>query len=50
MGLLTKGLIIVAAIHHASSATYSKSSYLTGQNFIDAFTWETDPDPNWGRV
>ncbi|KAI9455818.1 glycoside hydrolase family 16 protein [Boletus coccyginus] len=50
MGLLTNSLILLAAVHHASSATYSKSSCLTGQNFIDAFTWETKPDPNWGRV
>lgn len=49
-GLFTESLIILAAAHCALSATYSLSSSLTGQDFVDAFTWESNPDPNWGVV
>ncbi|KAH0828889.1 glycoside hydrolase family 16 protein [Lanmaoa asiatica] len=37
-------------VHYVSSTTYSLSNSLAGQSFINAFTWATNPDPNWGRV
>ncbi|KAF8551537.1 glycoside hydrolase family 16 protein [Imleria badia] len=49
-GLLTKSLILLVAVRYASSATYSLSSSLTGQNFLNAFIWQNATDPNWGRV
>ena len=50
LGSLTQSLILLAIVHYALSATYSRPSSLTGQNFLNAFTWETNADPNWGRV
>lgn len=47
---ITKGLLLLAVARHATSATYKMSNRLTGQSFIDSFTWETKPDANWGRV
>ncbi|KAF8434387.1 glycoside hydrolase family 16 protein [Boletus edulis BED1] len=49
-GLFAKSLTLLAAIQCATSATYSQSSSLTGQKFLDAFTWHTAADPNFGRV
>ncbi|KAH7883471.1 glycoside hydrolase family 16 protein [Phlebopus sp. FC_14] len=43
-------LTILLAGQVASGSVYSRSSCLTGQSFLDAFTWQTIVDPNYGRV
>lgn len=32
------------------AATYSRTSSLTGNGFLDAFTWQAIADPTHGRV
>ena len=48
--VLAEGLILLAAAHCVSSATYTLSDSLKGLDFINAFTWQTEKDANFGRV
>ncbi|KIJ09998.1 glycoside hydrolase family 16 protein [Paxillus involutus ATCC 200175] len=40
----------VAVASSASAATYSRTSNLVGQSFLDAFSWQAIADPTNGRV
>ncbi|KAF9236017.1 glycoside hydrolase family 16 protein [Melanogaster broomeanus] len=40
----------VAVASSASAATYSRTSNLVGQSFLNAFTWQAIADPTHGRV
>ncbi|KAF9232412.1 glycoside hydrolase family 16 protein [Melanogaster broomeanus] len=43
-------VVAVAVASSASAATYSRTSNLVGQRFLNAFTWQAIDDPTHGRV
>ncbi|KIJ63521.1 glycoside hydrolase family 16 protein [Hydnomerulius pinastri MD-312] len=43
-------LLLLGVTEGVLSSVYSRSSNLVGQSFLDAFTWQTIADPNYGRV
>ncbi|KIJ63545.1 glycoside hydrolase family 16 protein [Hydnomerulius pinastri MD-312] len=43
-------MVAVAVASAASAATYSRTSNLVGQSFLNAFTWQAIADPTHGRV
>ncbi|KAF8432245.1 glycoside hydrolase family 16 protein [Boletus edulis BED1] len=42
--------VMLAVSGYAEAATYSRTSKLSGQSFLDAFSWQSIPDPTNGRV
>ncbi|KIK91498.1 glycoside hydrolase family 16 protein [Paxillus rubicundulus Ve08.2h10] len=48
--LFTSSLVALVAVQSVLCSVYSQSSSLTGQSFLDAFSWQTLTDPNSGRV
>ncbi|KAF8839838.1 2 beta-glucan [Paxillus ammoniavirescens] len=43
-------IVAVAVASSASAATYSRTSNLVGQSFLNAFSWQAIADPTNGRV
>ncbi|KAH0828177.1 2 beta-glucan [Lanmaoa asiatica] len=50
MKFLSLAFVALAVSGYAEAATYSRTASLSGQSFLDAFSWQAIEDPTHGRV